>query len=749
MSLAYPDGLTGRLLNQPSILEKLAAWSPFSLPVSLYRRLLSAESRSSPTSVQPRLLVMPLAIAILLLATTTQSANEPAEELLAHYADAVASLKNISFVGTVTNRSTYSEFVLDGSFEWQRVADRISSSLQHSTYSVDEPENIRVSRSAHILWSASEVIYYELAGESPPLITRMSPEEVSAGSIMEDVLMGGELIDGYLAEFDDTLPALLRQSETLTLSESSMIVDGHATLMLTGLREDGEIVLWLDSTVGYHPRRIVLRKQGGVESVEETVVDRIEFCLVQSRYVPNRATITKRLKSRLDDATTDVAVTVDYERSKITFPEELAADSSFRIEAPDGTPVVDRSVPQIRMEWRDGQAVPIFYPETLDNMDSVVADVRSGAVETSIAYPHLGQQSDGLVARRPSKRRVVQPGEIYLATPKEPYCGVRSLYVALRLLKADVRYDELLTTEFISKPGGSSLSDLQTAAQRSGKAALPIMRLPIRSLLTSKFPAILHVASKPGSGEFDHFILFLGIHKGGFLIYDAPGPIQIVSASELRRRWSGTALFIVNDTTTTATTILSPTIVFFGAWSLAVVSVLLLLGVLYRTCFRFRRFDSGSSVIRGSAIESGLITAFAFALAFSWNIVGTAGTASTPVSWCSTPSFENLPLRRVDVETVRQLLDNGAVAIDARYPSDFRPGHIDGAVNVPPYLGKADRAHRLDGIDKSRSLVVYCQGPRCPFAESVARQLHYEGHTNVLLFEGGWEEWQSHLEDQK
>ena len=73
-----------------------------------------------------------------------------------------------------------------------------------------------------------------------------------------------------------------------------------------------------------------------------------------------------------------------------------------------------------------------------------------------------------------------------------------------------------------------------------------------------------------------------------------------------------------------------------------------------------------------------------------------------------------------------------AEIIDARGEASYNKGHIDGAILFANYTLPED---------KSAAMVLYCGGPRCSAAPRAARKLIKDGYSNVMVFHGGWLEW--------
>ncbi len=106
---------------------------------------------------------------------------------------------------------------------------------------------------------------------------------------------------------------------------------------------------------------------------------------------------------------------------------------------------------------------------------------------------------------------------------------------------------------------------------------------------------------------------------------------------------------------------------------------------------------------------------------------------------------ENRSLAFISVEEGRIKYDNGALFIDSRDPVIFGFSHIPGAVNIPtiPEEKSLERVNVfLRTMDRSRELVVYCDGEGCGSSEVLAERLFRAGYGRYLyiLKEGlpGW-----------
>ena len=89
----------------------------------------------------------------------------------------------------------------------------------------------------------------------------------------------------------------------------------------------------------------------------------------------------------------------------------------------------------------------------------------------------------------------------------------------------------------------------------------------------------------------------------------------------------------------------------------------------------------------------------------------------------------NAKTQEVSTDDVRRILaDGSAILIDPRKRAEYVAGHIAGAKNVAPEPGAPPAAfvaaiERLVGGDKSKPLVLYCNGQYCQASCTISDQL--------------------------
>jgi rhodanese-related sulfurtransferase len=99
----------------------------------------------------------------------------------------------------------------------------------------------------------------------------------------------------------------------------------------------------------------------------------------------------------------------------------------------------------------------------------------------------------------------------------------------------------------------------------------------------------------------------------------------------------------------------------------------------------------------------------------------------------------------IALEEFFQLHESGkAFIIDARPSFVYQFGHVPGAINMPKSrcvaeIGKLESEFRSITA-AGRKIIVYCTGPNCPDARTVADHLAMSGIA-ASVFAGGWEAW--------
>lgn len=87
-------------------------------------------------------------------------------------------------------------------------------------------------------------------------------------------------------------------------------------------------------------------------------------------------------------------------------------------------------------------------------------------------------------------------------------------------------------------------------------------------------------------------------------------------------------------------------------------------------------------------------------------------------------------------ELKRRIKEGSTVVLDVRPATEYESGHIAGARSIPI----DELSDRLKELPKSKTIVAYCRGPYCVFADEAMSLLAKKGF-KALRLEGGFPDW--------
>ena len=159
---------------------------------------------------------------------------------------------------------------------------------------------------------------------------------------------------------------------------------------------------------------------------------------------------------------------------------------------------------------------------------------------------------------------------------------------------------------------------------------------------------------------------------------------------------------------------------------------------------------SGSIVVM---LAAGIVFGVAF------NAIGLESKPGWGIAWVGkdraeevvslTGGVEGLPEipdldRPIEADIARATLfheSGAALFVDARDVEEYAAGHIAGAISMP-YDVAAGEPELIENLDPGgRPIVVYCGGGECELSMSLAYEMIFAGHTKVLIYMGGYDEW--------
>jgi rhodanese-related sulfurtransferase len=124
-------------------------------------------------------------------------------------------------------------------------------------------------------------------------------------------------------------------------------------------------------------------------------------------------------------------------------------------------------------------------------------------------------------------------------------------------------------------------------------------------------------------------------------------------------------------------------------------------------------------------------------------------TATAPAAELHAVTIPPVPASEPFVELTPQqvdlLYDRHSLFIDARMTSQFEEGHVAGALSIPIWeAGVPDKiaaaVFEVEG-DKSRPIVIYCNGGECEDSHNLARMFFDDGYSALYVYKDGYPDW--------
>ncbi len=322
-----------------------------------------------------------------------------------------------------------------------------------------------------------------------------------------------------------------------------------------------------------------------------------------------------------------------------------------------------------------------------------------------------------------------------------PYCGVYSLCACLNSVGVKPDLSNLVSLNFIGSYRGSSGNELVAAAESSGAFAKGFIGLTVDDLKSAKTPMILHVRGSWIDRTYNHWIAYLGPAGARARVFDPPQPLDTISFAELLANWDGLAIAVSNAP-------IDDSLVYKArvnqvAWALCVSALLLIGRFTIRPGEILCGSDSPNLKLRRIVARAGFVVVLG-------SVCGILNHATAETGFLANPDAvaevtrryhsANVPICSFD-EIVERVKKKEGILIDARLSEDFNRGSIGNARNLPIDSTMAQREHMLRGIDRSSSIVIYCESSNCHYADEIATFLKFNGYTDLAIYRGGYREW--------
>jgi len=142
---------------------------------------------------------------------------------------------------------------------------------------------------------------------------------------------------------------------------------------------------------------------------------------------------------------------------------------------------------------------------------------------------------------------------------------------------------------------------------------------------------------------------------------------------------------------------------------------------------------------------------FSLVMAFLYNHFSASGlalygqwkTSKGVVSALSKTGDINPDIQINNPELIKQIVqDKTRIVLDVRPREVYNQGHLPGALSFPLIEFDQQVFQMLDSINKQEPLLVYCSSIECTDSHTVAQRLTNLGYVNVMVFSGGFRQWQ-------
>ncbi|MBI5602899.1 MAG: hypothetical protein HY879_06055 [Deltaproteobacteria bacterium] len=104
------------------------------------------------------------------------------------------------------------------------------------------------------------------------------------------------------------------------------------------------------------------------------------------------------------------------------------------------------------------------------------------------------------------------------------------------------------------------------------------------------------------------------------------------------------------------------------------------------------------------------------------------------------PVWLDTDYQEIDAQKAKELHSAGVPFYDSRPANLFSKGTIEGSINIP--VSKFEGSKNSLPKDMTKPVVSFCQGYSCVLSHELARKLMGLGYQNVLVYAGGYPEWE-------
>lgn len=163
------------------------------------------------------------------------------------------------------------------------------------------------------------------------------------------------------------------------------VINGTLCYVIKAKVPQGSVTAWIAPDKGFNLLKYIIHKgsedlfkekpmdETGMEEWTVTV-DSIEFEKIGEIFVPVSGRLTNKILFKGGDTKT---TSVRVKRSNIQIRPDFKAMGAFKINLPDGTPVIIEEVPGIIYKWQDGKLIPGIDEYAMEQIDRISDELRA------------------------------------------------------------------------------------------------------------------------------------------------------------------------------------------------------------------------------------------------------------------------------------------------------------------------------------------------------------------------------------
>jgi rhodanese-related sulfurtransferase len=142
-------------------------------------------------------------------------------------------------------------------------------------------------------------------------------------------------------------------------------------------------------------------------------------------------------------------------------------------------------------------------------------------------------------------------------------------------------------------------------------------------------------------------------------------------------------------------------------------------------------------------IQTSILLGIVFVAAIIYHAFSDTGLLRNPTAVAEvTRRYYSVDIPDISYAEMQKIVDdNNTPLFDARFVRDFNHGTIPGAKSLSINSSLTERQQQLQGVEKSKRIVVFCQSSGCGYADEVAQFLKFNGYNHVVIYRGGYREW--------